>query len=872
MSRAAVLTGGCVENLAWVVMKFGGTSVASAERWATIASQAQSCMANGERPVVVCSALSGVSDAIEAIIEACIKGHPESALRALEEKHAALSASLGVEPREEIGVELREISDQVRGASLIGEVSPRLHARLMAMGEQMSTKLGAAYLRSMGMAVTWVDARDHLVAEPEAHAPIARQMLSAQCAFEPDPELQAAFAQLDGVLVTQGFIARNAGGETVLLGRGGSDTSAAYFAAKLQAKRCEIWTDVPGMFTADPRQVPTARVLRSLDFNEAQEIATMGAKVLHPRAIPPCRAGKIPVVIRCTPHPQMEGTTIQQGGAGDGAGVKAISTRKGVMLVSMETMGMWQTVGFMADAFAVFKGLGLSIDLVSTSETNVTVSLDPSANSTDTDTLHALATGLGPLCEAQIIGPCASISLVGRQIRSLLHRLGPVLGLFEEQRIHLLSQAASDLNLTFVVDEDQADRLVSKMHARLFDTQTEDSVYGPSWEMLFDHQDRDSSRQPIWWTSRRDDLLALAAEHSPCFALNPHAIDTAAASLNQMTALDRRFYAIKANAHPDVLARLYREGFGFETVSPGELDHIRSLFPDLPTERLLYTPNFAPKEDYEHGFASGAMVTIDNLHPLTHWPEVFRDREVLLRLDPGKGRGHHAHVRTAGRQSKFGIAPQELDAVLDAVRKANTTVFALHAHAGSGILTPEGWAETARFLAQVAERFPTVRALDLGGGLGIAEKPNQRPLDLQAVNASLEAFKREHPRFELWMEPGRYLVAHAGVLLARVTQIKQKGDVTYVGVETGMNSLIRPALYGAYHPIMNLTKLDGARTQLAHIVGPICETGDVLGHARHIADAAEGDVLLVGNTGAYGRTMSSDYNRRSPAIELILPD
>jgi diaminopimelate decarboxylase/aspartate kinase len=266
------------------------------------------------------------------------------------------------------------------------------------------------------------------------------------------------------------------------------------------------------------------------------------------------------------------------------------------------------------------------------------------------------------------------------------------------------------------------------------------------------------------------------------------------------------------------------------------------------------------------------MVTIDNLHPLTHWPEVFRDREVLLRLDPGKGRGHHAHVRTAGRQSKFGIAPEELDAVLDAVQKANTTVFALHAHAGSGILTAEGWAETARFLAQVAERFPAVRALDLGGGLGIAEKPNQRPLDLQAVNASLETFKREHPRFELWMEPGRYLVAHAGVLLARVTQIKQKGDVTYVGVETGMNSLIRPALYGAYHPIMNLTKLDGARTQLAHIVGPICETGDVLGHARHIADSAEGDVLLIGNTGAYGRTLSSDYNRRSPAIELILPD
>ena len=121
------------------------------------------------------------------------------------------------------------------------------------------------------------------------------------------------------------------------------------------------------------------------------------------------------------------------------------------------------------------------------------------------------------------------------------------------------------------------------------------------------------------------------------------------------------------------------------------------------------------------------------------------------------------------------------------------------------------------------------------------------------------------------MEPGRYLVAHAGVLLARVTQLKTKGDVTYVGVETGMNSLIRPALYGAYHPIVNLSRIAEPRTLRAHVVGPICETGDVLGHARQLADTREGDIILIGNTGAYGRTMSSQYNLRSPAPEIILP-
>jgi diaminopimelate decarboxylase/aspartate kinase len=317
---------------------------------------------------------------------------------------------------------------------------------------------------------------------------------------------------------------------------------------------------------------------------------------------------------------------------------------------------------------------------------------------------------------------------------------------------------------------------------------------------------------------------------------------------------------------------LHQAGFGFECVSPGELDHIRHLFPDLPTERLLYTPNFAPKSDYLHGFSAGAMVTIDNLHPLKHWPKIFEGRSILLRIDPGKGRGHHAHVRTAGRQSKFGIAPEDLDAVRAAVASAGATVVALHAHAGSGILSPDAWAETAAFLASVAADMPTVTALDLGGGLGIAEKPGQRPLDLEQVNQSLLDFKAQHPHLKLWMEPGRYLVAHAGVLLAKVTQIKTKGDVKYVGVETGMNSLLRPALYGAYHPIHNLSRQGDTCTDRVHIVGPICETGDVLGHARHLPKTVEGDVMLIGNTGAYGRSMSSEYNLRAPAIELILPD
>jgi diaminopimelate decarboxylase/aspartate kinase len=861
-----------VNQTQFVVMKFGGTSVASIERWNTIASQARLRQSEGLRPVVVCSAISGISDHIETILERCLDGEGDHAVAQMEEKHSELAQALGVDLQATIGSELTLIREWVQGARLIGEVTSRLHARLMAMGELMSTKLGAAYLNRIGVETTWVDAREYLISQNEPEATATRQMLGAQCDFEPDPSTQRAFHSMPGVILTQGFIAKDSQEETVLLGRGGSDTSAAYFSARLAAQRCEIWTDVPGMFTADPRQVPSARVLRALDFAEAQEIASMGAKVLHPRAIPPCKAHGIPMVVRCTPRPDLDGTTIGSSGTEAQPGVKAISTRRGVMLVSMETVGMWQTVGFLADSFAIFKRLGLSIDLVSTSETNVTVSLDPSANSTDAETLNTLIQELTPLCDARVIGPCASISLVGRKIRAILHKLGGVLGLFEEQQIHLMTQAASDLNLTFVIDEDQSDRLVSRLHAQLFGAQVEGAILGPTWDSMFDAA---SGRRPQlldWWKERQSELLALADTQSPIFAINPRSVDTAAQRLNALTAIDRRFYAIKANCHPDVLARLHAQNIGFECVSPGEIDHIRSLFPNLPTEHLLFTPNFAGPEEYRHGFEKGAMVTVDNLHPLAHWPEVFRGQKILLRIDPGKGRGHHAHVRTAGSQSKFGIAPDEIDTVAAAVEAAGATVYGLHAHAGSGILTPDGWAETAHFLADVAHRFPAVRFLDLGGGLGIAEKPDQTPLDLNAVNASLLAFKKTHPDFELWLEPGRFLIAHAGVLLAKVTQLKTKGEITYVGVNAGMNSLIRPALYGAYHAIVNLSRLDEQRSQLAHIVGPICETGDVLGHARRIAPTCEGDVLLIGNTGAYGRSMASHYNLRQPADEVMLAE
>ncbi|HEX4498772.1 MAG TPA: bifunctional aspartate kinase/diaminopimelate decarboxylase [Thermoanaerobaculia bacterium] len=853
----------------WVVLKFGGTSVSTPARWATIADLVRRRLDEGLRPLVVCSALSGVSNQLEALLAAAVAGNHEEPLAAIEARHLELGAGLGIAAASLLRGDLEELSRLALAASLLREAGPALQARVMAFGEILSTRLGAAWLTADGIATAWHDARTTLVAREDPSGP--RAYLSASCDFERDEPL---IAGLDAVpcaaVITQGFIARNDEGQTVLLGRGGSDTSAAYFAARLGAARCEIWTDVPGLFTANPSLLPSARLLRVLDYDEAQEIASMGAKVLHPRSIPPLRRHGIPLQVLCTDRPDAPGTLISALGATGGPQVKAISSRAGITLISMETIGMWQEVGFLAQAFAAFARHGLSIDSVSTSESNVTVSLDPQANVLGPAGLGPLLRDLAPFCEPRVIAPTTSISLVGRGIRAILHELGPVLEAFEELRVHLMTLSASDLNLTFLVDEEPSERLIRQLHGLLFGQKGESALFGPAWSELSGDAAEEAPALPHeWWRGRRSELLELA-ESGPVYVYDAPTLREAAAALRGIGAVDRVFYALKANAHPGVLRIFHDAGLGFECVSAAELDHVLALFPGIAAGRLLFTPNFAPREEYHHGFEVGARVTVDNVHPLREWPELFRGRELFLRLDPGRGRGHHAHVRTAGAQSKFGLAPEQMAETRELLAACGARVVGLHAHVGSGVRSPESWSEVALFLAEAAGQYPDVRVLDLGGGLGVPERPEQSPLDLGALGELLGRFKAANPQFELWLEPGRFLVAQAGVLLARATQIKRKGEVIYVGLETGMNSLIRPPLYGAYHRIVNLSRLDEAAAWIAHVVGPICETGDILGRSRRLPPTAEGDVVLIANAGAYGRVMSSRYNLREPAGEALL--
>ncbi|HGE5025369.1 TPA: bifunctional aspartate kinase/diaminopimelate decarboxylase [Legionella pneumophila] len=849
-----------------VVIKFGGTSVSTRATWNNIAAITQKHLNTGVQPVIVCSALTQISNKLEKAIEAALLDEHHSLFNDIQSSHLNLAEQLEVN-HQLIANDLHQLQQWLTGISLLKQAPAKTHAQILSLGELMMTRLGHAFLEKQGIKVKWYDARELLTSTPTLGGE-TMNYLSARCESEYDSALVEKFLSSGAqAIITQGFFAANPHGETVLLGRGGSDTSAALLAGKLQAASCEIWTDVPGIYTANPHQLPHARLLKQLNYDEAQEIASMGAKVLHPNCIPPVRKANIPMVVKYTHLPEHSGTLITKDIDESAPLIKSIQVKHSILLISIDTLNMWQQVGFLADVFAAFKKHGFSVDLLSSSEFNVTLSLDVNAKIHDRPAINALLDDLNQFGRAKLIEPCSAVSLVGHHIRTVLPHLGPALEVFEAKQVYLMSLASNDLNLTFVVDESHADKLCQRLHHLLIESNPQIFYYSKSWHEEFG---KPNVRPTPWWEIERDRLLTTSAIHSPCYVYHSPTQATRARQLSALESIDSLFYAIKANPFPTILKTLEKEGIGFECVSIQELELVLKLFPNIKKERILFTPNFAPKSEYEFALQTGCYVTIDSLYPLENWPDLFKDREVIVRIDPGTGAGHHKHVSTGGNESKFGITQNDISKILSLTKVNHIKVIGLHAHSGSGILSTDLWQQTAVMLASLTDQFPEVRSINLGGGLGIVEKPGQHPIDFAALDAQLMAVKSQYPGLAIWLEPGRFFVAESGVILAKVTQCKEKGKVKFIGIETGMNSLIRPSLYGAYHEIVNLTRLHEEKAGFAHIVGPICESGDTLGYDRLLPVTREGDVILIANTGAYGHCMSSHYNLRPPAQEIVL--
>ena len=847
----------------WLVMKFGGSSVSSAQRWTTIAEQAGRGIKSGRHVLIVVSALTGVTDLLTGLADESRQSGRKGILDEIAIRHRRLMQDLALGSCPEFEDRWQELA----ALNLENQfpLNAASRAGLLAYGELLSSALGKRVLQQFELPVVLQDARHCLHAAVQGvHNP-----LTVRCLDHADPALEEQLADQSQLHITQGFIVSGPDGETCLLGRGGSDTSAALFAARLQAVALEIWTDVPGMFTADPRVVPDARLLNNLGYREAQELASMGAKVLHPPSIQPACRHRIPVYIKDTQRPEFTGTCISSEDREAQAQVKGVVSRAGVTLINMENPAMWRQAGFLADAFTVFKQHGFSVDLISTSESTVTVSLDPeSAENSNGVRFDAFMEDLTHLCRVELRRDCVSISLVGNSIRTILGKLSGALDVFQDRQVHLVTQSANDLNLTLVVDAEHADSLVRKLHQLLIVPHSVSRAeFGPSWIELNRPVDN-TAKRTAWWKTHANALVEFMGERDSAYVYHPESMRSAARQLQSLSSVNRVLYAVKANDHERVLRVMAQEGLGFECVSLAELEHVQSVVPELSPEKILFTPNFAPREEYEAGFTKGARITVDNSWILNQWPSVFKGKDIFLRLDLDSGHGHHRKVITSGKDSKFGIALEHLEILSDYLERHDIRVTGLHAHTGSGVIDASIWREQLQRLLAILPRFPSATVLDLGGGIGVPDRPGQSEFDLLQMDQLLrEALGSQE--IELWLEPGRFLVAESGVLLARVTQLKDKGHFHYVGVATGMNSLIRPALYGAYHEIVNLSRLHEPADVPSRVVGPICESGDVLGELRLLPATHEGDLLLIANAGAYGRVMASHYNRRSPAEELF---
>ncbi|MGY6587832.1 MAG: bifunctional aspartate kinase/diaminopimelate decarboxylase [Wenzhouxiangella sp.] len=860
------------QSVVWRVLKFGGSSVTRADHWQHIARCIQDALNEGRHVAVVVSALRGVTDLLDAQFDGRLRKPTEQVLAEIRRRHLSLAGELGLDEQNALSV-LAPTLDEL--ASLLADTErldqPPIQARILASGEWLSSRLGAAWLSGQGLPVRWQDSRELL--RCPSHDPRGERAgwLSADCPARPDPALVERLAQDGPAFIMPGFAAGRDDGQTVLLGRGGSDTSATCLAALLDAERVEIHSDVPGLFTADPRRISSARLLKMVSYREAQELAAMGAKALHPRSLIPVQQARIPLWLKQADRPDIDGTRITPDARDQGAQVKAIVQRRGITLVSLEGIGMWQQVGFLADVFAEFKQAGLSVDQVSTSESNVTLTLDPSANLAEKGTLEALKRRLDRLCRVDILEDCATVSLVGLGIRTILHRLGPALEVFEQRRIFQVSQAANDLNLTFVVESRHADRLVQQLHQQVIPGGVGgDSVFGPTWDQLFKRDPAVVARPP-WWRGQAGQLIDALGQRPSAYIYKLSEVRDQARRLTALEAVDRVLFSMKANPHPDLLRTLAGEGLGIECVSLAEAEHALKSVPSLSPADLLLTPNFASRDELKAARERGLRLTIDNVYVLENWASDLAGGEIFLRLDPGSGLGHHKMVRTAGSHSKFGIPLSEIPRAQRLCEAHDIRVTGLHAHTGSGILHPDNWHRTLETLGEAARELADVEVINLGGGLGVPDREDELPLDLGALDAGLLRLKQSLVRpIRVWLEPGRFLVSQAGVLLARVNQTKGKGEQRYLGLSTGMNSLIRPALYGAWHNIVNLSRLDQPGDHVYTVVGPICETGDILGMDRLLPRCEEGDIMLIANAGAYGAVMSSRYNLREPAEEVVI--
>jgi len=449
------------------VLKFGGTSVADPSAIARVAAivGAAHRAAGTCGPAVVVSALGGVTDRLLEVARLARSGDASRAhdlVASLRDRHLDVLTAVAGAGAEEWRRLLEEQFDRLAAVAdalaVLREASPRSLDAVASVGELASCRIVAAALVAAGLPATAVDPRLWLVTDD-----------TFACAM---PQLEATRAHVQarvrpviaegGIPVTGGFVGATRGGVATTLGRGGSDYSAAILSAALDAEEIQIWTDVDGMLTADPRVVSSARLVPFLSFAEAAELAYFGARVLHPKTIQPAASRNIPVRILNTFRPDVPGTLITDLQSPEAAPVTALASRGGITVITITSSRMLMAHGFLRRLFEVFERHQTSVDVVSTSEVSVSVTID------DLTHLDAIVAGLSSFAEVSVAHRLALVAVVGDRFAADPAAFGRVIAALEGIPLRLVSQADSRRNVTLVIDEEDVPRAMDRLHEAFF--------------------------------------------------------------------------------------------------------------------------------------------------------------------------------------------------------------------------------------------------------------------------------------------------------------------------------------------------------------------------------------------------------------------
>lgn len=340
-------------------------------------------------------------------------------------------------------------------------------------------------------------------------------------------------------------------------------------------------------------------------------------------------------------------------------------------------------------------------------------------------------------------------------------------------------------------------------------------------------------------------------------------------------------YSAKANTSLSVLKILKSEGAGIDTVSSGEI--FLALEAGFSPNQILYTGTSVSDEELAYILEKNVAINVDSLSQFKKMLKKTVPSTLSVRINTEFGAGHHEYTVTASKTSKFGVDEKTAIEIYRMAKNTRVENFGIHMHIGSGILQVDPFIRATQKLLEVAETIHkelgiSFNFVDIGGGIGVPYKPEEKEVNMESFAEKLTGlFKEKVAEYglgqpELWLEPGRYLVAESSILLTKVNMIKETPYKKFVGVDAGFNTLIRPAMYGSYHHIVLANRLNESSVENYDVVGPLCESGDVLARDRLLPKISEGDILAILNAGAYGYSMSSQYNSRPRAAEVLVKD